>query len=84
MAFIRQLIISDSFRPRSLRSVVVMIRFCCIDATRSHYSVSVQNGGKSIRFCPFTLILLITNTEPNISIFVRSHCSGSVKLIVEY
>ena len=29
-------------RPRSHCSVFVMIRFCCIDATRSHYSVSVQ------------------------------------------
>ena len=43
-----------------------------------------ENGRKNIRFCPFILILLITNTKPKISFFVRSHCSGSVKLIVEY
>ena len=43
-----------------------------------------KNGGKKIRFCPFTLILLITNTEPKISDFVPSHCSGSVKPIVDY
>ena len=43
-----------------------------------------ENGGENIRFCPFTLILLITNTEPKKSVFVRSHCSGSVKSIVEY
>ena len=43
-----------------------------------------KNEGKNIRFCPLTLILLITNTEPKISVFVRSHCFGSVKLIAEY
>ena len=43
-----------------------------------------ENGGENIRFCPFTLILLITNTEPKKSVFVRSHCSGSVKSIVEH
>ena len=39
---------------------------------------------EKLHFCPCTLILLITNTEPEISVFVCSHCSGSVKLIVEY
>ena len=43
-----------------------------------------KNGEKNTRFCAFTLIPLMTNTEPKISLFVRSHCSGSVKLIVEY
>ena len=42
-----------------------------------------KSGGKNIRVCPFTFILLITNAEPKISNHVRSHCSGSVKLIVE-
>ena len=43
-----------------------------------------KNEGENIRFCAFTLICLITNTEPKISVFVRSHCSSFVKLIVGY
>ena len=43
-----------------------------------------KNGEKNLRFCAFTLICLITNTEPKISVFVRSHCSGFVKLIIGY
>ena len=35
-------------------------------------------------FCAFTLIFLVANTEPKIDIFVHSHCSGFVKLIVGY
>ena len=46
--------------------------------------VFVQNGEKNICFFPFTLIFRITNTEPKISVFVRSHCSGFVKLIVAF
>ena len=56
--------------------------FCCTKATRSRYSVLYQNEEKNNRFCAFTLICLITNTEPKISVFVRSHCSGFVKLII--
>ena len=41
------------------------------------------NHPKGSYVCPFTLILLRTNTEPKKSVFVRSHCSGSVKSIVE-
>ena len=37
-----------------------------------------------MRFRVFTLICLITNTEPKISVFVLSHCSGFAKLIVGY
>ena len=59
-----------------------LLRFCC-DPFLFH------------RCYPFTLLRLCTktegktsvfipNTEPKISVFVRSHCSGSVKLIVEY
>ena len=63
----------------------VMIRVCCIVATRSHYSVSVQKRGEKHPF-------LSVHIDPSdnkygflwISAFVRSHCSGSVKLIVEY
>ena len=61
-----------------------MIHFCSMEATLSLTPFRYKNGEKNTRFCPFTLILLITNTEPKISVFVRSHCSGSVKLIVEY
>ena len=43
-----------------------------------------KNGGKNIRFCPFTLILLIKNTEPKIPFLCVSHCSSSVKPIVEH
>ena len=44
----------------------------------------VQKRRKKHLFCAFTLICLITNTEPKISVFVRSHCSGFVKFIVGY
>ena len=43
-----------------------------------------KNEEKNLRFCAFTVICLITNTEPKISVFVRSHCSGFVKLIMEF
>ena len=42
-----------------------------------------ENGRKIIRFYLITLIYLITDTEPNISVFVRSHCSGFVMTVVE-
>ena len=74
------------FRPRSHCSIFVMMHFRCIKATRSHYSVFVQKRREKKH--PFlfvhTLICLITNSEPNISVFVRSHCSGFVKRIVGY
>ena len=43
-----------------------------------------KNGEKNIRFCLFTLICLITKTERKTSVFVRSHCSVFVNLIVHY
>ena len=43
-----------------------------------------KNGEKNLRFCAFTFICLITNTEPKISVFVRSHCSEFVKLLIGY
>ena len=60
-----------------------MMSFCCIKATCSLLHFCTKTEGK-IRFCAFTLICLITNTEPNISVFVRSHCSSFVKLILGY
>ena len=43
-----------------------------------------KNGGKKHPFCSFALIHLMAYTEPKISVFVRSYCSGFVKLIIEY
>ena len=78
----------DSFqvklRPRSHSSVFVSIRFCCIEATCSHCSVFVQERRENLRFCAFTLICLITKTQRKTSVFVRSHCSVFVRLMVGY
>ena len=43
-------------RCRSHCSVFVMMHFCCIKATLSHYSVLYKNEEKNIRFCAFTLL----------------------------
>ena len=42
--FLRNIFIqgNKALRPRAHCSIFVIIRFCCIDATRSYYSVSVQ------------------------------------------
>ena len=47
--------------------------FCCMEATRSHFFVFVQKQREKHPFCPITLIREIINTDPNISVFVRSH-----------
>ena len=72
-------------RPHSHCSVFVMILFRCMEAILIHITPFLhKNGGKYIHFCPFTLSRIISNTQPKISIFVRSHFSGLVKLTVEY
>ena len=70
-------------RPRSHYSVFVRIRFCCIKATVHTAPLSYKNGEKNLRFCAFTLICPITKTQRKTSVFVRSHYSVFVKLIVE-
>ena len=45
---------------------------------------SYKNGEKNLRFCAFTLICPITKTQRKTSVFVRSHYSVFVKLIVGY
>ena len=77
-------LLSLYLRPRSHCSVFVMIRFCCIDATRSLYAVSVQTRRGKDPFLSVDIDPSDSNTEPNISFFMRSHYSISVKLIVEY
>ena len=72
------------FRPRSHYSVFVSICFCCIEATVHTAPFSYKNGEKNLRFCAFTLICPITKTQRKTSVFVRSHCSVFVKLIVAY
>ena len=69
-------------RPRSHYSVFVSVRFCCIEATVHTAPFSYKNGEKNLRFCSFTLICPITKTQRKTSVFVRSHCSVFVKLIV--
>ena len=64
--------IKHRIRPRSHCSVSVMISFCCIDATHSNSSISVQKRTEKNPFCPFTLILLITNTT--LRRFCEAHC----------
>ena len=71
-------------RPRSHYSVFVSIRFCCIEATVHTAPFSYKNGEKNLRFCAFTLICPITKTQRKTSVFVRSHYSVFVKLIVGY
>ena len=73
-----------NLRPRSHYSVFVMMRFCCMKATRSHYSVFVQKRREKHPLLCIYIDLPDNNTEPKISVFVRSHCSGFVKLIVGY
>ena len=73
-----------SLRPRSHYSVFVSIRFCCIEATVHTAPFSYEDGEKNLRFCAFTLICPITKTQRKTSLFVRSHCSVFVKLIVAY
>ena len=71
-------------RPCSHYSVFVNIRFCCIEATVHTTLFSYKNGEKNLRFCAFTLICPITKTQRKTSVFVRSHYSVFVKLIVGY
>ena len=71
-------------RPCSHYSVFVSIRFCCIEATVHTTPFSYKNGEKNFRFCAFTLICPITKTQRKTSVFVRSHYSVFVKLIVGY
>ena len=71
-------------RPRSHYSVFVSIRFCCIEATVHTTPFLYKNGEKSLRFCAFTLICPTTKTQRKTSVFVRSHYSIFVKLIVGY
>ena len=73
-----------TLRPRSHYSVFVSIRFCCIEATVHTAPFSYKNGEKNLRFCTFTLICPITKTQQKTSVFVRSHYSIFVKLIVGY
>ena len=47
-------------------------------------SFSYKNGDKNLRFCAFTLICQVTKTQRKTSVFVRSHGSVFVKLIVAY
>ena len=76
--------IFKTLRPRSHYSVFVSIRFCCIEATVHTALFLYKNGEKNLRFCAFTLICPITKTQRKTSVFVRSHCSLFVKLIVGY
>ena len=71
-----------TLRPRSHYSVFVSIRSCCIRATVHTAPFSYKNGEKNLRFCAFTLICPITKTQRKTSVFVRSHYSVFVKLIV--
>ena len=73
-----------TLRPRSHYSVFVSIRFCCIEATVHTAPFSYKNGEKNLRFCAFTLICPIKKTQRKTSVFVRSHYSVFVKLIVGY
>ena len=75
----------STLRSRSHCSVFVMMRFCGIEAPRSHYTVFVQKRREKHPFLCVHIDMpdaLITNTAPRISVFMRSHCSGFVKLIV--
>ena len=74
----------QKLRPRSHYSVFLSIRFCCIEATVHTTPFSYKNGEKYLRFCAFTLICPITKTQRKTSVFVRSHYSVFVKLIVGY
>ena len=65
-------------------SVFVSIRFCCIETTVHTTPFSYKKGEKNLRFCAFTLICPITKTQRKTSVFVRSHYSVFVKLIVGY
>ena len=67
-----------------LYSVFVSIRFCCIKATVHTAPFSYKSGEKNLRFCAFTLICPITKPQRKTSVFVRSHYSVFVKLIVGY
>ena len=71
-------------RPPSHYSIFVIICFCCIKATVHTAPLSYKNGEKNLRFCGFTLICLITKTQGKTSVFVCSHCSIFVKLIVAH
>ena len=73
-----------TLRPRSYYSVFVSIRFCCIEATVHTTPFSYKNGEKNLCFCAFRLICPITKTQRKTSVFVRSHYSVFVKLIVGY
>ena len=69
-------------RHRSHYFVFVSIRFCCIEATVHTAPFSYKNGEKNLRFCAFTLICPIKKKQRKTSVFVRSHYSVFVKLIV--
>ena len=71
-------------RPRSHYSVFVSIRFRSIEATVHTEPSLYKNGEKNLRFCAFTLISLITKTQRKTSVFVCSHYSVFVKLIIGY
>ena len=75
---------------RMTQAPFTLLRFC-YDAFLLHQSYPLtllrffgKKRREKVRFCAFTLICLITNTEPKIYVFVRSHCSGFVKLVVGY
>ena len=74
----------QALRPCSHYSVFVNICFCCIEATVHTTLFSYKNGEKNLRFCAFTLICPITKTQRKTSVFVCSHYSVFVKLIVGY
>ena len=74
----------NCLRPRSHYSVFVSIRFRCIEATVHTAPFLYKSGEKNLRFCAFTLICPITKTQRKTSVFVRSHYSVFVKLIVGY
>ena len=67
-------------------SVFIMIRFVCVPWKLPIHIIPFlhKNIGKNIRFCTYTLILMISNMQPKISMLVRSHFSGFMKLTVEY
>ena len=72
--------------PFTLLRFFFLIRVCCIDATRSHYFVFVQKRREKHSFLSVHIDSPDNKYEAKdkISVFVPSHCSGFVKLIVEY
>ena len=71
----------------STNAPFTLLRFCWYPfllhrSYRSHCSVFVQKRRENLRFCAFTLICPDNKNGAKNIVFVRSHCSVFVKLIV--